>query len=204
MLYMICSEKKVQISDPPNQNLDQSGTLIPPSPHHNHTPTTKPNNDKSIVSDNTPTHTAKVTLNCLRCDFIITVPKNIHPNKAIPTVFKNIFDQMKDINSTFQIYLGVKKSTASILKTSQKPHLLNNVLVYFPGIQPQQDRGIYYTKIRLGFIEEFRDFNVNLNSWMNGEWHCLYKCLLQVEKTIEIGWLTNTLNVMKTPFFTAI
>ena len=37
---------------------------------------------------------------------------------------------------------------------------------------------------------------------MKEEGHGLYECLLQVEMTTEIRYLTNTLSIMNTPFLT--
>ena len=99
--------------------------MTTPQTHHNHNhkPTTKMDDDENIASDNTLAQTTKVTLNCLRCGFRITVPKSIHLDKSMVTVLKNISDQMKDINSTVQIPPWTDKSTSPILKKLHKSHI---------------------------------------------------------------------------------
>ena len=96
-----------------------------------------------------------------------------------------------------------KKLHTNIKKTDDIPSLFNILRSYFPNIRPHQDGGIYYTKVKLRLTNKFHNLNININLWIKGEANRLYTCPLQVENTIEIGWLENSISIMSTPFLTS-
>ena len=173
--------------------------IIPPSPYRKNKEDKLDKKDMIIGNNTTPTRAIEATLNRPRCDLYIKVPSSVNPYKPVAAAIATIYEQIKLANNTVQISPWCNNYINLVIKSEQHTYILKYLRNYFRNLRSRKD-GVYYSKINIRFTDEFYDLNVNISSLAKAEWYGIYKCPLQVEKYMKIGWLINTLRVMNIPF----
>ena len=159
---------------------------------------------KSNGNDNTPERNNKSKINSFtnttRFTFKINLPSSSSPDNTLKNIFKEFFSLVKkaDNKAVLLPWKETELKKDSIRNINDLPTNMFKLKTYFGNFYtPKKDtKKTVYANVYIGFFIPIEDLRGEIMDWTKECGHGLYKKMLQVDSSTEIGWLLYTTKAM--------